>query len=547
MKDTFIDIVKEYLTNNPDLNYSGIADLIKNSGKINRSHRTLRLYVAEVDEMIDNGDFDLIGPDDILIPDNDNVSSVTTHFKNYPTMDEAAEEKETSETDKSSFEQFLDHIDKDGTSNELDEKLSIEDDIAPISVVYTSDLYTIENDSFNDWYSLNYSSKIILVRSSIVDKTFLAHSRSGLNLTEQQVIRLLDLTDIEFKAIKARLFLCKDSETSGPYTIDQRTPEDIFDLISIYTTELLEKLSEIDDPIRSVLIRETRKQYILSQNKNLKFESYIELLKSHVKDIECRPLKSADSSAPSDEITIVIADLHLGVVSDKFNMEIAEEKLSEIVEIVNGIRGNGINVILPGDIMHNISGVMHPNSWKNTETGMWGSDAITKPFELIYNFLLSINNLNSVYIVGGNHDRLNADKKLENTAEGAKLLAYMLNALLPISVSVEFDSRLLKFASGNLFYIVQHGDLGADKKRKVEEVVWQHGEQDKFNIVINAHHHSRIIARGDDIHNAIRISAPSFSPTDDYSKDCGYSNNPGILIFREKQGRPVVVDIPLIY
>lgn len=237
--------------------------------------------------------------------------------------------------------------------------------------------------------------------------------------------------------------------------------------------------------------------------------------------------------------------------TDVFNLKVAEQKLEEVQTHLNGFTSlddtMGVNIILPGDIMHNISGYMHADSMKHTEEGIWGADSIIKPFELLLSFFLGIKNLKAIYIVGGNHDRINANWKEENSAEGAKLLSYMLKSTLPNSIPVEFNSRLIKFVSGNLKYIIQHGDLKADKKSKVEEVVWEHGNKDKFNIVLTGHHHTRIIQRNDDTYHAMRMSVPAFSPSDDYAKDCGYNNNPGFLLIQEKQGRPLIIDIPLIY
>jgi predicted phosphodiesterase len=526
MKSKIVDIVKEFVQDNPDLNHSGVAELIQKSGKINRSHRTIRLYVAEVREMLTNGDLD-----DIVHPDVDSLDSAST-----PTNFVATQVPPDTQ-----LSLDLEGVATSGADTTVDKD----------QVVYSGDEYEIFYPK-TPTYILSYSSTSIEIAVGIVDKAFLAHSRSGLNLTEQQTVRLLDLTEIEFKAMKARLALCKDSDSVGPYTTEIHTPEEIFDLIGNYSSQLLNELSDVDDPVRATLIRETKKQLILAQNKNILFKSFIKELKEQVGTIKLRSLsKAATPDATSSEISAVISDLHLGVISDKFDLKIAEQKLAEVAEHINQfsmVRPDvSVNVILPGDIMHNISGYMHADAFKHTETGMWGAESIIKPYELLLNFLLSITGLKAVYVVGGNHDRMNAEFKRENTAEGAKLLSYMLSSTLPSEINVQFDSRIIKFNSGELRYIIQHGDLKADKKSKVEEVVWEHGQKDKFNIVLTGHHHTRIIARGDDTYRAIRMSVPGFSPSDDYAKDCGYSNNPGILIFQEKGGRPAIVDIPLIY
>ena len=537
MKDKIVDIVKEFIQDNPDLNHSEVAELIQKSGRINRSHRTLRLYVAEVRDMMNNGDLD-----DIVYPDVDTeeTSTETVHCDEPCTDEKGFAATQVPPNDLLELDDNVKATMLGGTVDKDDSQ-----------VVYSSDDYEIFYPK-TPTYALTYSSETVEISVGLVDKAFLSHSRSGLNLTEQQTVRLLELTEIEFKAMKARLSLCKDSDAVGPYTTETHTPEEIFELIGDYSSQLLNELSDVDDPVRATLIRETKKQLILAQNKNILFKSFIKELKEHISTIDIRELKGAEQpDAITNEISAVISDLHLGVISDKFDLKIAEEKLAEVAEHINAfaeVRDDiGINIILPGDIMHNISGYMHADAFKHTETGMWGADSIIRPYELLFSFLLSIKGLKNIYIVGGNHDRMNGDFKKENTAEGAKLLAYMLSSTLPEHIEVEFDSRIIKFNSGELRFIIQHGDLKADKKGKVEEVVWEHGQPDKFNIVLTGHHHTRIISRGDDTYKALRMSVPAFSPSDDYSKDCGYNNNPGILIFQEKAGRPAIVDIPLIY
>jgi hypothetical protein len=518
MKDTFIDIVKQYIIDNPNLNYSGIAELIQKDGTINRSHRTLRLFVAEVAGMIARGEIDTSQPD---CPDVEPDDFLITEVE----FEDGSELETPTDTDSMAVDSLLQGTEK----------------------------YNVYNRANGgDCYNMEYGGVSYDIAVNVVDQAFLAHSRAGLNLTEQQVINLLEIDKDQFRVIKTRLGLCKDSSTVGPYTEFISTPEEIYKLIADLTGDLLKSLSNVDDPIRATLIREVKKQAIISQNKNVLFESFVKDLKTSIGKIEIRSLKGqTNGSADGAEITAILSDLHFGVVNEKYNLKIAESKLAEVQEHINLYASFNpevsINIALPGDIMHNISGVMHPNSWKHTEVGVWGANAIIKPFELLLNFLLGITNLSSVYIIGGNHDRLNANKQLENTAEGAKLLAYMLKAVLPSPIIVEFDSRIIKFNSGNLRFIFQHGDLGADKKKKVEEVVWEHGDPERFNLVITGHHHSRIIARGDDTHKAMRISVPSFSPEDDYAKDCGYSNNPAIIIIAELHGRPVITDIPLVY
>ncbi len=533
MKKEYRDSVKKHLEENPGLNNSALADVIVASGEINRSHRTVRLFVGEVKKTLQ--DVKDIEEDPSTQDENPVISDNDDAYDKYRESKEEEEQVELVELDVEETQTCAGEI--------ADDPLEVTP--PPEVPVFIGEGYEI----FGDEYRMTYSGETHNLWIKLVDKVFLAHSRKGLNLTEQQVLNLLGIKESQFKVIKARLGLNKDAEAYSPYLDQILNPEELLAYISENTTELLQTLSTIEDPIRDSIVREAKKQLVLLQNKNLLFKKLIDKLHSEVGTISVRPLEGKVETQPGKEITVVISDLHIGVKTPLYNVDIAEQKLKEVQYHLNGLNPNGerdVNVIIPGDIVHNISGVMHPNSWKGTEEGMWGANALIKPFELILNFLVGIAGLKSVYIIGGNHDRLNADKNLENTAEGAKLIAYMLNSMIT-DVPVLFDSQILKYNSGKLRFIAQHGDLNADKKKNVDAVVWEHGESDKFNIVITGHHHSRIIQRGDDTYMAMRISVPAFCPQDDYAKHSGYTNNPGFLIFQEKQGRPAILDIPIVY
>ena len=199
-----------------------------------------------------------------------------------------------------------------------------------------------------------------------------------------------------------------------------------------------------------------------------------------------------------------------------------------------------------GDIIHSVTGLNHKDSWKNMNAKSSGANAIIQPYELLLNFLAGIEGLTGVNIVGGNHDRLANDRNVENTAEGAKLISYMLKSSL--SVPVNFSANyVVDDVDDNICLTIMHGDYPLDKE-SVQTIAWDLGNPAKFNYVMTAHTHGRKQEPKNDGLRYRKETMPAFCPGDDYAKTLSTGTLPGCkIVIADDMGLPVTMDIPLNY
>jgi hypothetical protein len=148
--------------------------------------------------------------------------------------------------------------------------------------------------------------------------------------------------------------------------------------------------------------------------------------------------------------------------------------------------------------------------------------------------------------VGGNHGRLADRKDLEPTDEGEKLIFYMIQNTFK-DVEVFWDPDKVIFSEGSLTFILLHGDQRQDT-RPGQEIAWNLGKGNSYNLVLVGHTHSRQINKNDDGQNFRRMVCPAFCPTDSYAERLGYNSLPGYLLIREDMnGYPIITDYPIHY
>ena len=85
--------------------------------------------------------------------------------------------------------------------------------------------------------------------------------------------------------------------------------------------------------------------------------------------------------------------------------------------------------------------------------GMYGHHVVILAFEILREFLSNINNLTSVYMVSGNHDRSTSDAKHDNEGDIAGLLSYMLRNAIT-GVKIEFSPLVIGSKIDNIYYIM---------------------------------------------------------------------------------------------
>ena len=245
-----------------------------------------------------------------------------------------------------------------------------------------------------------------------------------------------------------------------------------------------------------------------------------------------------------------IADLHLGahvrnlIKTPDYDITIAARKLTQIAQEINSEKNKENHIFILGDLIESFTGLNHPNSWKNLE--LHGANVLIIAYELLLGFLEKIENLTSVQMVAGNHDRITSSNKEDQDGDVAKIIAYFLAQKL----NVNFNSRVISVVIDNINYIIHHGDK-TFAKGDIADIVLAYRKGDCFTVVISGHLHTRgkkeretqILA--DDKKYRAYIN-PSIFTGNPYSEDLGFTSISGYYTFENRNNLPRLIDNPLV-
>ncbi len=255
------------------------------------------------------------------------------------------------------------------------------------------------------------------------------------------------------------------------------------------------------------------------------------------------------------EGVVTIADLHIGAyikkmaMSPDFSVDKVVDYLDTIALEINSKSYDKVHILFLGDIIESFTGLNHINSWKQIQ--MHGSDVLITAYEILMNFLGKIENLYTLSIVSGNHDRSTSSNKEDEEGDISKIISYFLSQKLS-GVDVSFSSTVLTKVFNNICYIITHGHLGLSKD-PIEKIIWNYGKQGYYNVVLSGHEHSRkksepittIKTLENDNCSYRAITCPSIFTGNFYSESNGWTTMPGFLVIENKNDKPKVEDIPL--
>lgn len=256
---------------------------------------------------------------------------------------------------------------------------------------------------------------------------------------------------------------------------------------------------------------------------------------------------------------VAIGDLHIGanvkaiLLTPEYNMQRLLEYLSGCAERINLHAFKEVSIFMLGDIIESFTGLNHKNSWQELE--LYGMDAVKASYKLITTwFLAQIKNLGNIYIVGGNHDRTTESMDVDVRGGVANMLAFMLSEK---GYSATYHPLLIDATIDGLHYITMHGNFPISKQ-DAGQTLFKYGRQDMYNIILQAHKHTREGARGmakkpvsynefktvelDDLNYRKLTIAPMITGNY-YSQSLGLNSNAGFTIIENSgTGKPIVHD-----
>jgi hypothetical protein len=220
--------------------------------------------------------------------------------------------------------------------------------------------------------------------------------------------------------------------------------------------------------------------------------------------------------------------------------------LAEIAKKANAMNAKRIHLAFLGDMMESFMGMMHKETYKETEQGMWGAALIEVCVDVLHDFISKVNNVTGVYFVGGNHDRVTNEWNGDTRAEAGKIVFTFLKKqfeMLKSKVTLEWANLAVKKDIGGVRYIFAHGDKRGNYKDK-KNYFLDFGDLSKYNVLMTGHFHSR--ETGLDNHNRRWIQCPSVFSGNWHSKSMGYEAPPGfIMTYENRDGRLMVIDTTL--
>ena len=246
----------------------------------------------------------------------------------------------------------------------------------------------------------------------------------------------------------------------------------------------------------------------------------------------------------SGTIVVGMSDFHFGanvkayLNSPAFNADVIIKRIKACVGRINAIGARKVHLVLAGDFIESFTGVNHDNSWQ--ELDMFGANAFIFTTKVMRELLFkSINNLERVYMVAGNHDRVTPKSTLDARGDFASMLAYHLGETM--DVPVEFDHLVLNPDIDNVRYVIMHGHHGLSKQ-SIYKLLFDYGSQSSYNVIMEGHWHSRQVRKAlsskatrvvDDIIVELdngsyrKITLPSMFTGNFYSLSNGFSSSAG--------------------
>lgn len=248
-------------------------------------------------------------------------------------------------------------------------------------------------------------------------------------------------------------------------------------------------------------------------------------------------------------VLVGLADFHAGALSQglnktqDFNLQVLVDRLFSISNYINKAGFPEVHVSALGDFIESFTGLNHTNSWKGIEGDFHGMKAVVLIAEVLGDFLGSINNLKTVDLVSGNHDRIS--KKPDEDAEGQVgfMLAHLLNYKLN-DVEINHDYLVTQRMIDGISYISTHGHHGLSK-RASSDIILDYGVQGVYNVILSGHWHSRgkkeLVKTVDgvisDKASFRSVTLPPLFTGNFYSESNGWTSTAGFnLFFKNEHG-----------
>lgn len=251
---------------------------------------------------------------------------------------------------------------------------------------------------------------------------------------------------------------------------------------------------------------------------------------------------------------LVVSDLHIGAKVEAigntpaFSVKDVIRRLNALAEITNDKGYEEVHICLLGDFIESFTGLNHPSTWKELEPEGYGVNVVVGAYQILKKFLMQVNNVDSVSIVSGNHDRTSVKMQGDPQGSIAGLLAFMLKENTPLVIN--HSALLLTLEADSIFYILTHNHYNISKG-DMGKVFWEYGKQGLYNVLLGGHWHARkgkrvykqIEEKQLDQANYRQIAVAPLFTGNFYSESSGWNSTAGFtLIENNGHGKPNVFE-----
>jgi len=366
-----------------------------------------------------------------------------------------------------------------------------------------------------------------------VDQMFFEFSRHGMNKSSQQMVSDWNMEWWQWHSLKSRLRLYKDSNIFSPHTVEITPKNHLAKMIESKMSDLYEKTSLIvERQYNKQTIKEARR---IIERKQLKDHVVADILENLQDAIETNgfPIYHIDKQIGvyndnTEEMVVVIGDLHLGLETEDVDIHVVQERLNKILFVLSANNFSSLKIVILGDIIESFTGMTKGDTWQNLSIVGYGAEIIITASDMLASFVATANQFADkveVFAIPGNHDRMTNNKD-EDPIGQIGMLIYRLAERATPSVDWRIEPICQSFVHGDSEMIIMHGDKPMTKLSGAE-VSMKYGKTDLFKVILRGHYHHRQIL--EDTTNYRYITIPSIVGETPFSKRLGLASKPGCL------------------
>lgn len=389
-----------------------------------------------------------------------------------------------------------------------------------------------------------------IVSIEMADRLMYEYSEHGLNLTQVEIINKYRFTPVQFHALKNALGMYKKANIFCQFTMDSLPKEEIAERTEKLISEALEDRNNIKNIYDKTVTKKMKEQINVVQSRELakqvlSLEISDLLSKANIEEVSIKRNKHSNLRP----IVVHTADWHIGAhveglhKTKDYSPEILENYIDQISETVSSYCSSDVTLVINGDIIESFTGKMHKNQFMSIAKGYHGSKVVIEAYKMIMKLCSGIENLTTLIITAGNHDRFSQENDFDVNGEISEIISYMVKTSLGDAVNVLHSPGVIQKTIDGINYVWSHGNKRRDMMT-ADRILFKYGKQNIFNMVIHAHKHSREITSDDLQYRIVRL--PSLFTGNSYSEDLGFSSLGGFVVsYNGGKGYPVTIDHPL--